>query len=111
MLVRKCSTVGDVAIAYLGSEVEPQIAVVLYTVLDEQGNFAGQAKLDRVGQATGLAEVCEVLQGEGKRDRLGQVDLDVLAGLVYAAVLPELNGAGSDITLAGELDALFCALN
>jgi hypothetical protein len=111
MLVRKCSMVGDVTIAYLGGEVEPQIAVVLYTVLDEQGNFAGQAKLHRVGQTTGLAEVCEVLQGEGERHRLGQVDLNVLAGLVYAAVLPELDRAGSDVTLAGELDTLFCALN
>jgi hypothetical protein len=96
---------------YLGREVEPQVAVVRQTVLDEQGNFAGQAQLDGVGQTAGLAEVCEVLQGEGKGDGLGEVDLDGVLGLVYSAVLPELDRSRANVTLAGELDTLLCALD
>lgn len=78
--------------SYLGGEVESQVAVVLHAVLDEQGHFAGQTQLDRVGQPARLAEVGQILQREGQRDRFGQIDLDVLARLVHAAVLPELNG-------------------
>jgi hypothetical protein len=98
-------------VTYLGGEVEPQIAVVLDTVLNKQGDFARQAKLDRVGQPARLAEVRQVLQGERKGDGFGQVDFDILAGLVYAAVLPQLDGAGANVTLAGKFDTLLCALD
>jgi hypothetical protein len=81
----------ELNLAYLGGEVEPQITVGHNTVLDKQGNFAGQAEFDRFGQSTRLAEVCQVFQGEGERDRLSQVDFDVLAGLLHTAVLPQLD--------------------
>jgi hypothetical protein len=77
--------------AYLGGEVESQIAVVLYSILDKQRNLAGQAELDRIRQPARLAEVCEILEGEGKGDGLSQVNLDIFAGLVNAAMLPKLN--------------------
>lgn len=96
---------------YLGREIEPQVAVVCKAVLDEERNLAGQAQLDGVGQTAGLAKVCEVLQGEGEGDRLSKVDLDGVLGLVDGAVLPELDGSGADVTLAGELDALLCAFD
>jgi hypothetical protein len=77
--------------AYLGGEVESQIAVVLYSILDKQRNLAGQAELDRIRQPARLAEVCEILEGEGQGDGLSQVNLDIFAGLVNAAMLPKLN--------------------
>lgn len=79
--------------AYLGGEVESQIAVVLHAILDKQGHLAGQAELDGVGQAASLAEVLEVLQGEGERHGFGQVNRNVLLRLLYVADLPELNGS------------------
>jgi hypothetical protein len=60
--------------AYLGGEVEPQIAVVLYAILDKEWHLAGQAELDGVGQAACLAEVLKVLQRESERHGLSEVD-------------------------------------
>jgi hypothetical protein len=97
--------------AYLGREVEPQIAVVLQAILDKQGNLARKAQLDGVGQTASLAEVDQVLEGEGEGDGLSEVNLNVLALLVYVGVLSELNGPGADVTLAAELDTLLGALN
>lgn len=96
---------------HLGREVEPQVAVVRQSVLDEQRNLARQAQLDRLRQPAGLAEVDEILQGEGKGDGLAEVDLDVLTGLVDVGVLPQLDGPRANVALAAELDALLCALN
>jgi hypothetical protein len=83
----------NVILAYLRGEVEPQIAVVLHAVLDKEGHLAGQAELDGVGQAASLAEVLEVLQGEGERHRFSQVDRNVLLRLLYIGILPKLNGS------------------
>ena len=69
------------SLSYLGGEVEPKIALVLQTVLDKQRNLAGEAELDLIGQATSLAEVGQVLEREGKRDRLGHVNCNRLGGL------------------------------
>lgn len=96
---------------YLWGKVEPQIAVVRQSVLDEQGHLARQAELDSFGQAACLAEVGKVLQGESQGHGLGEVDLDVFAGLVHTAVLPELDRARANVTLTRELDAVLCALN
>jgi hypothetical protein len=97
--------------AYLGREVESQVAVVHQAVLDKQRDLAGQAELDRVGQTAGLAEVCEVLEREGEGDGLCEVDLDRVFGLLHVAALPELDGPRANVTLARELDSFFCALN
>lgn len=51
---------------YLGCEVKPQVAVVLQTVLDEEGHLVGQAQLDLRRQTAGFAEVDEVLEREGE---------------------------------------------
>jgi hypothetical protein len=110
-MVREHSMYGDMARAYLRREVEPQIAVVLHTVLDKQWHLAGQTEFDGVRQSTRLAEVREILQRKGEGHGLGQVNLDVLAGLVHTAMLPELNGAGANVTLASELDAFLRAFN
>jgi hypothetical protein len=91
MFIRKSLLYQKEIMAYLRSEVEPQIAVVLYAILDKQGHLAGQAELDGVGQAACLAEVLEILQGEGERYGLGQVDRNVVLRLIYAVDLPELN--------------------
>jgi hypothetical protein len=93
MFVSKRHVRRNLIVAYLGGEVEPQIAVVLHAILDKQGHLARQAELNGVGQAASLAEVLEVLQGEGEGNGLSQVDRNVLLGLFYVADLPELNGS------------------
>jgi hypothetical protein len=79
--------------AYLGREVESQVAVVHQAVLHKQRDLAGQAELDRVRQAAGLAEVGEVFEREGEGDGLCEIDLDGVFGLLHVAALPELDGA------------------
>lgn len=63
---------------YLGCEVEPQVAVALKAVLDQEGDLVGEAQLDRFGHAACLAEVDQILQREGKGHGLGQINLDVV---------------------------------
>jgi hypothetical protein len=101
----------EVYVTDLGCEVEPQVAVLRQGVLDKQGHLAGQAELNAVGEAAGLAEVDEVLQREGEGDGLAEVNGNVLAGLFDVGVLSQLDGAGADVTLAAELDTLLCALD
>ena len=96
---------------YLGSQVEPEIAVVGQAVLDEKWHLVAEAQLALPAEAGGLAEVDEVLEGEGEGDGLGEVDLDVLGLVVDVGVLAEGDGAVADVTGAGELDALLGALN
>jgi hypothetical protein len=67
--------------------------------------------LDGIGQPAGLAEVDKVLEGEGEGNRLAEVDLYVLAGLVNVGMLPQLDRSRANVALAAELDALLCALN
>ena len=80
---------GGKGCTYLGSEVEPKVALFLQTVFDKKRNLAREAELDLVGQTTGLAEVGQVLEREGKGDRFGHVNCNLLGGLVYAGVLLE----------------------
>lgn len=53
-----------------------------------------------------FAEVDEVFEGEGQRDGLGEVNLDVLRGLVDVGVAAQGDGAVADVAAAGELDAV-----
>lgn len=80
-------------------------------VFDEKRNLVRQAELDTVRQAASLAEVDEVLEGECKSDRLGEVDLDVLLGLVDVCVVAQCHGAVTNVALARELDALLCGFD
>lgn len=59
----------------------------------------------------GFAEVDEVLEGESQGDGLGKADLDVLFGVLDIGVLAEGDRAVANVTGAGELYALLCALN
>ena len=74
--------------AYLGSEIESQVAVAGQCVLDEEGNLAGQANLDRVGQTSSLAEVGQIFEREGQGNRLAELNVNVLLGLVDIAPVP-----------------------
>ena len=62
-------------------------------------------------EAGGFAEVDEVLEREGKGDGLGKADLDVLLLVLDIGVLAKGDGTVADVTSAGELHALLCALN
>lgn len=63
------------------------------------------------GQVGGLAEVDKVFEGEGQGDGFGDVNHDVLIGLVDVGVLAKSDGAVTNITLARELDTLLGGLN
>lgn len=76
---------------YLGSEVKSQVAVVLQTVLDEEGNLVGQAQLNVVGQTAGLAKVDQVLERECEGDGLGEVDLNVVFIVLHVGVAAQLD--------------------
>lgn len=75
--------------AYLRGQVEPEIAVVGQAVLDEQRYLVAEAELDLTAETSSLAEVDEVFEGEGKGDRLAEVDLDVLGLVVDVCVLAQ----------------------
>ena len=73
--------------AYLGGQVEPEIAVVGKTVLDQQRDLVAEAELDLTAEAGSLAEVDEVLERESKSNGLGEADLDVLCLVFDVGVL------------------------
>lgn len=97
--------------SYLWCEVEPQVAVVRERILYEQRHLVRQAKPDPAGQATSLAEVGKVLEGESEGNWLGKLDADIVVWLVDVAVAAKGNGAGANVAIARELDTLLCALN
>lgn len=103
--------VRDIFDAYLRGQVEPEIAVVGQAVLDEQRHLVAEAQLDLAAEAGGFAEVDEVLERESKSDGLSEADLDVLLLVLDVGVLAKGDGAVADVTSAGELYALLCALN
>lgn len=70
-------------VAYLGGEVEPQITVSGNGVLNQEWNLVGQAQLHGLGEASSLAEVCKVLEGECQGDGLGKLDINVRLGLLH----------------------------
>jgi hypothetical protein len=96
--------------AYLRSKVEAQVTTA-ETILDEEWNLLGEVQHHRGGQVGGLAEIDEVLEGEGQGDGFGEGDGNVLVGLVDVGVLADSNGTVTDVTLAGELDTLLAGLN
>lgn len=95
---------------YLRRQVEAQVTAT-ETVLNEQRNFLGKVECYGGGEVGRLAEVDKVLKGEGQGDGFGEVDSDILIGLVDVGVLANGDGAVTDVTLAGELDALLAGLN
>lgn len=96
---------------YLRCKIEAQVTVVGETVLDQKRYFGAQAELDTGGETGGLAEVDEIFEGEGQGDRFGELDVDILVRLVDVGVAAQSDGSGSDVSVAGELDSLLCALN
>jgi hypothetical protein len=78
-------------LTYLGGQVKSQVAVVLQTVLHQEGNLVGEAQLDLVGQTAGLAEVDQVLERESERDGLGEVNLNVVLGVFDVGVAAQLD--------------------
>jgi len=72
--------------SYLGSQVEPQVAVVAQRVLDQQWHLIAEAQLHLLAEAARFAEVDKVLERERERDWLAEVDLDVLVRLVDVRV-------------------------
>ena len=95
---------------HLRSKVESQVTATK-TVLHEQRHLLRQAERHRAGQVGSLAEVDQVLEGEGEGDGFAEGNGDVLVGLVDVGVLADGHGAAADVTLAGELDALLGGLD
>lgn len=68
MLVCDSAAIGG--LAYLGGEVESEVAVVCERVLDHERHISRKAQLDSAGKTASLAEVDKVLEREGERDGL-----------------------------------------
>lgn len=81
------------------------------TVLYQQRHLLGQVQRYRAGQVGGLAEVDEVLEGEGQSDGFGEGNGDVLVGLVDVGVLADGDGTVANVTRAGELDTFLASLD
>jgi hypothetical protein len=96
---------------HLWREIESQIAASGKVVLHQQWHFVGQADLDLVGEPGRLAEVDQVLKGEGEGDGFGEFDFDALHRLVDVLVAPQRNRAVSNVAIARELDAVFGGLD
>lgn len=95
----------------LGSQVESEITASSQSVLHQQRNLVGEAKLDRFGETGSFAEVNKVFQGEGQIDGFGEFDFDVKLWLFDIVVASQVNRAVSNITSAGELDSVFGSVN
>ncbi|RJE16887.1 hypothetical protein PHISCL_10776, partial [Aspergillus sclerotialis] len=78
-------------------------------VLNKQRNLLRQTELDLGRQVRGLAEVDEVLEGEGKGDGLGERKRNVLVGLVHVGMLADGDGAVPDIAWHENLTPSFVA--
>lgn len=96
---------------YLRCKVEPQPARALYSVLDQQRNLVGQANLDLWWQCGSLAEVDQVLEGEGQGHGLAELDLNVQLGLLDVLVAAEGNSAVTNIACACKLDTVLACIN
>lgn len=69
-------------------------------ILNQQRNLLRQTQLDLGRQVGGLAEVDEILEGEGKSDGFGERKRHVLVGLVDVGMLTDGDRAVTDIALA-----------
>lgn len=96
--------------SYLRGQVEAQVTTT-ETVLNEQRHLLGEVQRYGGGQVGGLAEVDKVLEGEGQGDGFGDVNHDVLLGLVDVGVLADGDRSVTDVTVAGELDTLLVGLD
>lgn len=96
---------------YLRGQVEPQIAAASQVVLHKQRDLVAKADLDLVGEGRGLAEVDKILEREGQRHGLAQLNLDVLLGLLDVGVAAQRDGPVADVALAREFDAVLARLN
>lgn len=103
--------------AYLGSKEESQVtatstaAASSETILNLQRNFLRKTKLYLARQSSGLTEVDEILEREGESDGLGELDRHVFAGILDVGVLADGHRTVTNVSLAGEFDALFCSLD
>lgn len=70
----------------LWCQVETQVTATREVVLNQERHLAGEADLDLARQGSGLAEVDQVLEGEGQRNGLRQLNIDVQIGLVNVGV-------------------------
>lgn len=75
-------------------------------VFNQEWNFVGQAKLDRLGETGSLAEVDEIFEGECQRDGFGEFDFDIHLWLLDVAVWSQSDCTVTDITSTGELDTI-----
>lgn len=80
-------------------------------ILNKQRHLLGQVQPYGGGQVGGLAEVDEVLEGEGQGNGLGEVNANVLIRLFDIGVLADSNGAVTNVTRAGELNTLLAGLD
>ena len=96
---------------YLWRQIEAQEAVVGQSVLDEQRDLVAQAQSHLRAQAAGLAEVDQVLEREGERDRFAEVYLDILCLVFHVGVRAQSDRAVSDVSAAFERDAVLRALD
>ena len=80
-------------------------------ILNKQRHLLGQVQPYGGGQVGGLAEVDEVLEGEGQGHGFGEINANVLLGLLDIGVLANGDGAVTNVTGAGELDTLLAGLD
>ena len=70
----------------LRSQVESEETAASQSVLNQERNLVGEAKLDRLGEASSFTEVDEVFQGEGQGNGFGKFDIDVKLWLLDVVV-------------------------
>jgi hypothetical protein len=85
---------------YLWRKVEPQETAASQTILYQERYFVRETYLNGFGQSLGLAEVDEVFEGESERDGLGELDVDVLLGVLDILVASQGNGAIANVAVA-----------
>jgi hypothetical protein len=73
-------------VAYLGGQVESEVAASSQSIFNQQRNLIGQAEFDRLGKTSSLTEVYKVLEGEGQGDGFGEFDFDVKVWLLDIVV-------------------------
>ncbi len=106
VILSACRLVNGVWLNYLRSQVESEITASSQSVLHQQRDLVGKAKLDRFGKPRSLAEVDKVFQREGQGDRFGKLDLNVHLWFLDVAMASQSDGTVSNITRAGELDTV-----
>jgi hypothetical protein len=89
MLARCFQQSSEWECTYLWCEVESEVAVIRQLVLDKQRHLVAQAESHTVTETSSLAEVDEVLEREGKSDRLRERDVHTLGFVLHVGVLAE----------------------